>query len=105
MCHTVPSHCAFTTCAGAVIDQVVSPWVLGLFLYAGPLLSFSVRDPTKWTIKRHDGPNHLGLLCDALPEHQMALINSDRAPPRCRVPLTGRGIADVHADQRAVDSD
>ena len=27
--------------------------------------------------RRHDGPNHLGLSCDAIPEHQMALITSD----------------------------
>ena len=36
-----------------------------------------VRGPTTWTTTRHDGPNHLGLWCDALPEHQMALITSD----------------------------
>ena len=29
-----------------------------------------------WTITRHDGPNHLGLRCNALPEHQTALITS-----------------------------
>ena len=29
-----------------------------------------MRNPTTWTITRHDGPNHLGLRCDALPEHQ-----------------------------------
>ena len=29
-----------------------------------------------------NGPDHLGLRCDALPEHQMALITSDcDAPP------------------------
>ena len=41
-----------------------------------------VRDPIAWTITRHEGPNHLGLWCDALPEHQMALITSDCAPSR-----------------------
>ena len=35
-----------------------------------------VRDPTTWTVNRHDGPNHLGLC--AL--HHMALITSDCAP-------------------------
>ena len=29
----------------------------------------TVRDPTSWTINRHDGRDHLGLRCDALPEH------------------------------------
>ena len=37
-----------------------------------------VRGPTTWTIThditRYDGPNHLGLWYNALPEHQMALI-------------------------------
>ena len=32
-----------------------------------------VRDPTTWTILQQDGPNHLGLLYNALPEHQIAL--------------------------------
>ena len=40
----------------------------------------TVRAPTTWTMARHDGPNYLGLRCDALPEHQMALITSDCAP-------------------------
>ena len=35
-----------------------------------------VRDPTTWPILQHDGPNHLGLLYNALPDHQMALITS-----------------------------
>ena len=36
-----------------------------------------VRDPTTWTILRHDGPNHLGDCCAMwLPEHQMALITT-----------------------------
>ena len=29
---------------------------------------------------RHDGPNHIGLKCDALPEHQILLITSGCAP-------------------------
>ena len=44
--------------------------------------SQQVRGPKTWTIARHDGPNYLGLRCDALPEHQMALIPSDCAPSR-----------------------
>ena len=36
--------------------------------------------PAARTVIRHDGPNHLGLWCNALPEHQMALITSDCAP-------------------------
>ena len=39
-----------------------------------------VRDPATWTILQHDGPNHLGLWCDVLPEHQMALITSFCVP-------------------------
>ena len=31
---------------------------------------------TTWTVLQHDDPNHLGLRCNALPEHQMALITS-----------------------------
>ena len=30
--------------------------------------------PTTWTILQNNDPNHLGLRCNALPEHQMALI-------------------------------
>ena len=41
------------------------------------LSSFRSTRPLTCTITRHDGPNHLGLSCDALPEHQMALITSD----------------------------
>ena len=29
-----------------------------------------------WTVLQKDGPNHLGLWCSVLPEHQMALITS-----------------------------
>ena len=36
-----------------------------------------VRAPTTWTVLQHDGPDHLGLWHNALPEHQMALITSD----------------------------
>ena len=40
----------------------------------------TVRAPTTWTILRHDGPNHLGLLYNVLPAHQMALIISGCVP-------------------------
>ena len=36
--------------------------------------------PTTWTVLQQDGPNHLGLLYNVLPGHQMALITSDCAP-------------------------
>ena len=36
-----------------------------------------------WTILRTDGPNHLGLRCNAFPGHQMALVTSGCAPFRC----------------------
>ena len=39
----------------------------------------SVRDPTP-TVLPNDDPNHLGLRCNALPEHQMALITSGCLP-------------------------
>ena len=42
--------------------------------------------PTTWTILQHDGPDHLGLCYNALPEHQMALIASGCAPSRRRTP-------------------
>ena len=41
--------------------------------------------PHNRTVLQHDGPNHLGLRCNALPEHQMALITSGCAPVRCTV--------------------
>ena len=42
------------------------------------------RRPARWTILQHDGPNHLGLLYNALPGHQMALIASGCVPFRIR---------------------
>ena len=30
--------------------------------------------PTAWTVLQQDGPNHLGLWCNVLPDYQMALI-------------------------------
>ena len=37
-------------------------------------------DPTTWTTIQQNGPHHLGLWHIALPEHQMALINSGCVP-------------------------
>ena len=31
-----------------------------------------------WTILQNDDPNHIGLRCNAIHEHQMALITSVR---------------------------
>ena len=42
---------------------------------------------TTWTMIRHDGPNHLGLRCDAILEHQMALITSVCAQAAVTAPL------------------
>ena len=39
-----------------------------------------VRDPTTWTILQQNGPNHLGLWYNVLPEHQIALITHDCVP-------------------------
>ena len=39
-----------------------------------------------WTITRHGGPNHLGLWCDALPEHQLAVIASGCVRPSAAGP-------------------
>ena len=36
--------------------------------------------PTTWTVFQNDDPNHLGLRCNAFPEHQMALIPSGCVP-------------------------
>ena len=38
--------------------------------------------PTTWTIIQQDGPNHLGLWCNMLPEYQMAAITSGCVPLR-----------------------
>ena len=46
------------------------------------LINETVRNPTTWTILRHDGPNHLGLRYNVLPAHQMALIASGCVPFR-----------------------
>ena len=32
--------------------------------------------PPTWTVLQQDGPNHLRLWCNALPEHQMAPVTS-----------------------------
>ena len=49
--------------------------------------------PTTWTMFQQDGPDHLGLRCNELPEHQMALITSGCVPsrPRRRQVHLGRG--------------
>ena len=39
-------------------------------------LSDGAAPPTAWTTLQQDGPTHLGLRCDVLPEHQIALITS-----------------------------
>ena len=41
--------------------------------------------PTTWTTLQQDGPDHLGLWYNALPDHQMALITSDCRPKFVRV--------------------
>ena len=46
-----------------------------------------------WTAARHDGPNHLGLCCDALPERRMALITSDACWQTRRTCLSGTSRA------------
>ena len=46
--------------------------------YAGHgLRAAGAGHPTPWTIPQRDGPNHLGLRYNSLPEHQMAPITSD----------------------------
>ena len=47
-----------------------------------------VRPPTTWTILQNDDPNHLGMRCNAFPEHQMALITSGCVPFRATPPGT-----------------
>ena len=42
-----------------------------------PTVREQVRDLATWSILQNDGPNHLGLRCNASPEHRMALITSD----------------------------
>ena len=45
---------------------------------ASAIVTFAGRLNTEY-----DGPDHLGLWHNALPEHQMALITSDCVPFRC----------------------
>ena len=64
--------------------QVVNHNVDGYqYVVAGELRNLEVRDPATGTVLRRDGPDHLGLWCDALLEHQMALITSGCAAFRC----------------------
>ena len=54
-------------------------------MFTLPFAAGSVRDLTTWTILQNLGPNHLGLRCDALSGHRMALITSGLcAYSRCR---------------------
>ena len=46
-----------------------------------------------WTVLQNDGPNHLGLRCNALPAHQMALITSGCVPFRVLQPDARRSLA------------
>ena len=114
-CNALPEHrmalitsglCALQatilTAAGALVSVSVAGaapravTVTELLLLPGDVLAVGLTGavpPTAWTITRHDGPNHLGLLCDLLPEHQWACITSDRAPSQCRCsrpPLSSR---------------
>ena len=41
--------------------------------------------PTTWIILQQDGPDHLALWYNALPEHQMAPITSGCAPSQAAV--------------------
>ena len=71
----------FATPAG--LEPRVGQLELALRRLAGAV-DIKVRDPTAWTITRHDGPNHLGFWLNEIPEHQMALITSVCAPCRRR---------------------
>ena len=46
----------------------------------GEVIADRCATPTTWIILQQDGPNHLGLWYNALPEHQMALITSGCVP-------------------------
>ena len=54
----------------------------------------------QWTVLRHDGPDHLGLRCNALPWHQMALITSSCARQAARAGPSQAGLR-VRAAVRA----
>ena len=55
--------------------------LISCYPFAATSLNFTlVRDLTTWTILQNDDPNHLGMRCNALPGHQMALITSVCAP-------------------------
>ena len=65
------------------------------------LLVWDPRNMDSWTIPQDDGPNHLGLRCDARPAHRMAPITSGlcapsgwaRGRPACRRRGRGRAAA------------
>ena len=50
--------------------------------------------PTTWTTLHKDGPNHLGLRFNSLPDHQMAVITSGCVPfsGRCGAEPRARGL-------------
>ena len=55
-------------------------------------LSWQVQGPTTWTILQRDGPNHLGLWCNALPARQTALITSGCDGRRSRSSCSSRAL-------------
>ena len=60
-----------------------------------------VRDLSTWTILQNDGPSHLGLRCNALPAHQIALITSGGCVPSRRRGARRSTRGDPQPDERA----
>ena len=81
MCQISSGRCvAEATVAGTLTHDRVRPGMKGLNASYAELWATAVRVPTTWTILQQDGPNHLGLWYNVLPEHQIALITSGCVP-------------------------
>ena len=64
-----------------------------------------VRGPTTRTITGHNGPNHLGLWYNALPEHQMALISSSVSPAPASAPASAPALVPAAAATAAATAE
>ena len=66
----------------AMIDDVVKVLAGRAVPRGGQPRQLRAGTPATWTILQQHGPNHLGLRCNALPEHQIAVITSGCVPFR-----------------------
>ena len=86
-----PPGCGKTLLAKAVATECQANFIL---VKATDILTKFVGGagtPTTWTTHQQNGPDHLGLWCNVLPDHHMALITSGCVPCRVR----GQPPADI----------